>query len=161
MIKTFSCVGLMLALVTTGLVQATDMDVDLSDGPDIEAFHQRDKEPATTADVTPRESPSRIKNQPIANEGFLSGNAFLALEPASQQVYAKGLFDGILLSPYFLPSGFQTPQSKVDTFRQCTRGMTGQQLAAIFNKYLTAHPERWHNSMHGLALSALREICPV
>jgi hypothetical protein len=86
--------------------------------------------------------------------GFITGNTFRALDQASKNVYATGLIDGILLAPLY-----GAPEERLNNFEQCTVGMTGQQVVAIFGKYLKNNPERWHNSMHVIAFSALREAC--
>lgn len=88
------------------------------------------------------------------HDGFITGNIFRALDPTSKNVYATGLIDGILLAPLY-----GAPKEGLKNFEKCTVGMTGQQVVAIFEKYLNNNPERWHNSMHIIAFSALKGAC--
>jgi hypothetical protein len=90
----------------------------------------------------------------LIQNGFIKGNDFRVLDSGSKNMYSMGLVDGILLSPLY-----GAPKLKLEKFESCTTGMNGSQLAAIFDKYLAAHPERWHQSMHTLAFVALKEAC--
>lgn len=86
--------------------------------------------------------------------GFITGNTFRAMEETSKNVYVVGLLDGMFLAPLY-----GAPESKLDNLASCTVGMTGQQLVAIFNKYLANNPERWHSSMHTIGYAAMHEDC--
>jgi hypothetical protein len=86
--------------------------------------------------------------------GFVSGNTFRALDDVSKNVYTQGVIDGILVSPMY-----GTPKKNLAVLEKCTEGMTGQQLVAIFNKYLKSNPELWHKSMHTLVYRAMNEAC--
>jgi hypothetical protein len=86
--------------------------------------------------------------------GFVSGNTFRALDDVSQNIYAQGVIDGILVSP-----AYGAPKKNLAILEKCTEGMTGQQLVAIFNKYLKSNPELWHKSMHTVVYRAMNEAC--
>ncbi len=90
----------------------------------------------------------------LIQNGFIKGNDFRILDGPSKNMYSMGLIDGILLSPLY-----GAPKSKLEKFEGCTTGMNGTQISAILDKYLAAHPERWHQSMHTLAFAALEEAC--
>lgn len=90
----------------------------------------------------------------LIHKGFITGNTFRALDPTSKNVYATGLIDGILLAPLY-----GAPEKNLDSFEACTIGMTGQQVVAIFEKYLRDNPDRWHQSMHVIGFSAMKHAC--
>jgi hypothetical protein len=54
---------------------------------------------------------------------------------------------------------YGAPKKNLAVLEKCTEGMTGQQLVAIFNKYLKSNPELWHKSMHTLVYRAMNEAC--
>lgn len=86
--------------------------------------------------------------------GYLTGNTFRAMDEASKNVYAVGLIDGMFLAPMF-----GAPEIKLNNLASCTVGMTGQQIVAIFNKYLSDNPERWNQSMHTIGYAAMFRAC--
>lgn len=86
--------------------------------------------------------------------GYLTGNTFKAMSDTSKNLYATGIIDGILLAPLY-----GAPKANLATLENCTEGMNGQQLVAIFNKYLALNPEVWHKSMHVTAHSAMKLAC--
>ena len=86
--------------------------------------------------------------------GFITGNTFRAMEKASKNVYVTGLLDGMLLAPLY-----GAPEKNLQILASCTVNMNGQQLVAIFEKFLTNHPERWNQSMHIIGYSAMHKIC--
>jgi hypothetical protein len=90
------------------------------------------------------------------HQGWITGNTYRAFEATSKNVYAVGLVDGVFLSPLY-----GAPKEKLKPLEQCTTGMTGQQVVAIFNKYLNENPERWHQSMHVIGFTALKEACDI
>ncbi|GGI72860.1 hypothetical protein GCM10007978_08340 [Shewanella hanedai] len=90
----------------------------------------------------------------LIQNGFIKGNEFRVFDNGSKNIYSMGLVDGILLSPLY-----GVRKSNMGRFEDCTAGMNGSQLTAIFDKYLAAHPERWHQGMHILAFVALKESC--
>lgn len=86
--------------------------------------------------------------------GFVSGNTFRALDVVSKNVYAQGVIDGMLIAPMY-----GAPKLNLAVLEKCTEGMTGQQLVAIFNKYLKSNPEIWHKSMHTIVYRAMNDGC--
>lgn len=87
--------------------------------------------------------------------GFMSGNAYRALPEAGKQMYVTGVFDGLIGSPMFGANAHM-----VAAFKQCMEGMNNDQLQAIVDKYLNAHPEIWHYPMQVHAYNAIIDICP-
>ncbi|MFT5707244.1 MAG: hypothetical protein ACI9ES_001535 [Oceanospirillaceae bacterium] len=86
--------------------------------------------------------------------GYVSGNNFILFDVVSKNIYAQGVIDGILIAPMY-----GAPKSNLAELEKCTVGMTGQQLVAIFNKYLVANPEIWHKSMHTIVHRAMNVAC--
>ncbi len=68
--------------------------------------------------------------------------------------YVMGFVDATFLSPLY-----GAPKSEVAWLERCGMGMTDEQLVAVLEKWMAGNPERWHESMHVLALTALREAC--
>jgi hypothetical protein len=86
--------------------------------------------------------------------GFLTGNTFRALDDSSKKMYVIGLINGMFLAPMYGGS-----EEKVNSLASCTVGMNGQQLVAIFEKYLNNNPKRWNQSMHVIGYSAMLGAC--
>jgi len=86
--------------------------------------------------------------------GFITGNTFRALDVVSKNLYATGIIDGMLLSPLY-----GAPKGNLAQLEKCTEGMNGQQLVAIFNKYLNSDPEVWDRGMHTIVYSAMNVAC--
>lgn len=86
--------------------------------------------------------------------GFLTGQTYLHMSPAQRSAYAMGVVDGIFLSPFF---GAQ--KGKVTWLETCAAGMSASQLVAVLDQYLHGNPVRWHEPMHVLALSGLKQAC--
>ena len=74
-----------------------------------------------------------------------------------QRSYTKGLIDGIWLSPLF---GAPDDGDKIQTFATCLEGMTDTQIAAITEKFLKDHPERWNEYLNTVMFSAIRRAAP-
>ncbi|WP_299491282.1 Rap1a/Tai family immunity protein [uncultured Shewanella sp.] len=88
------------------------------------------------------------------SNGFVSGNTFIALDTVGKNIYSQGVIDGMLIAPMY-----GAPKLNLAVLEQCTKGMTGKQLVAIFNKYLKSNPEIWHESMHTIIYRAMFEAC--
>jgi hypothetical protein len=86
--------------------------------------------------------------------GFLTGNSYRALAPESRRAYAIGLLDGMFLSPFF-----DANKQKLEWLERCATGMGDKQVAAIFDKYLRDNPGRWHETMHVLGWTAMKDAC--
>jgi hypothetical protein len=84
--------------------------------------------------------------------GFGTGQDYLKMTKSQQRTYAMGVVDGILLSPLF-----GAPKSKMKWFESYIVGMTDEQVAVILLKYLENNPGRWHDGLHLLAYSAIKE----
>ncbi|MFA4901756.1 MAG: hypothetical protein WC600_03320 [Desulfobaccales bacterium] len=84
------------------------------------------------------------------HNGFYKGNNYMQLDVEDKAKYCMGLLDGILLSPLFGAS-----KSKLSWLESRVDGIANYQLVAIIDKFMQAHPERWHENMHTLAYSAL------
>lgn len=86
--------------------------------------------------------------------GFLSGQNYLEMPAAQRGSYAIGLVEGMFLSPFF-----EAQKSKLLWLEQCTTGMNDTQLRAVLDQFVHANPARWHESMHTLGYSALKQAC--
>lgn len=95
-----------------------------------------------------QDQPAEIHN------GFLTGNEYRDLANTQRQHYIMGVIDGSLLAPLF-----GAPKPKLAWLETCVTGMRSDQVVAIVDKFLEANPVRWHQSMHVLVYSALRESC--
>jgi hypothetical protein len=68
-------------------------------------------------------------------------------------VYTFGLADGIYI-------GAALEESKHGAIQGCLAKLTRGQVTTMIQKYLTDHPERWHEEMSILALRSLVTACP-
>ena len=89
------------------------------------------------------------------HNGFIIGDLYRGLSEAEKSAYAAGLVDGMLLAPAF---GARA-SGNVERLWECTLPMTRVQLAALFSKWLTDHPELWHEGMNSVANDALTKVC--
>ncbi len=87
-------------------------------------------------------------------EGFLTGNSYRELSHSGKLGYAMGILDGIFLSPMF-----DAPKTELQWIERCATGMTGEQVVAVLNRFVSDNPARWHESMNILAWVALKEGC--
>jgi len=97
-----------------------------------------------------RQQPGAVAIKP----GFFNGEEFLQKPEAQQEGFAAGLVDGIYLAPLM-----GAPQENVEPFHKCTVGMSATQAAAIIQKYLKEHPEKWHQRLSVEAYNALNTAC--
>lgn len=88
------------------------------------------------------------------NNGYMTGNAYRDLPYNSKAAYVMGVVDGLLLAPFL-----GAEERDVDRIASCINGIRSDQLHAIVDAYLAAHPELWDDRMHALTLSALNEAC--
>ena len=65
-----------------------------------------------------------------------------------------GLVDGMLLAP--LVGG---QKAELASLEGCLKGMIPSQVAAVVDKWMGETPERWHEQMNVLGLSALLAAC--
>jgi hypothetical protein len=94
------------------------------------------------------EQPVRIHN------GFGSADAFLKMSRKEKSAYAMGAVNGMLVAP--LLGASEDDSSWVGS---CVEGMNNEQVAAIIEKHIRAHPERWHYGLHVESWMALKEAC--
>jgi hypothetical protein len=87
----------------------------------------------------------------VIKSGFLTGNAYRGFSPESRRAYAMGLIDGMFLAPFF-----DAKKQKLEWLERCGTGMGDEQIAAIFDKYLRDNPGRWHETMHVLGWTAMK-----
>jgi hypothetical protein len=86
---------------------------------------------------------------------FYNGETFLGLSDHERMMYATGLTDG------FIGSGlFDASDESVAGLVSCVKGMSNNQITAIFTKYVNDHPENWHYPMSIQAFNALDAACP-
>jgi len=94
--------------------------------------------------------------------GVVSGNEWRKLSPGERKAYVIGVVDGwqpvdavIEERARKLPVGvFALVVSCVQS-----RSMTGEQMFALVEKYMAAHPEEWHKSMAYLVYFAMVGGC--
>jgi hypothetical protein len=87
--------------------------------------------------------------------GFLTAEEFTQMGDQSQRDYAMGVVDGMLLAPLFGAPRAQNDGQSIGAFGDCISRMSGRQVAAIISKFVRDHPERWNDSMHTVAFTAM------
>jgi hypothetical protein len=93
------------------------------------------------------------------HNGFLRAEEYMHMNVQSQHDYAMGVVDGMFLAPLFgAPRAWQDGQ-KIGAFGECITGMSSTQVAAIVSKFTREHPERWNESMHAVAFTAMTQAC--
>ena len=97
---------------------------------------------------------SGATNDIYVQNGFVDGNDFLSFSSDGKEKYAIGFIDGLLIAPLL-----GAPKRRLNWLEQCAVGMNSKQIVAILEKYLTENPAKWHQSMHGLSLSAMKASC--
>jgi len=80
----------------------------------------------------------------------------LRLDQGRQRVYAMGLLDGMHMAPVLgAPEG-----NRILMFiARCAEGMKASQIAAIIDKYVRDHPERWHWDLKDAGHSGMLDAC--
>ena len=91
--------------------------------------------------------------------GFLTAEEFTQMGGQSQHDYAMGVVDGMLLAPLFGAPRAQNDGQNIGAFGDCITGMSSKQVAAIISKFVRDHPERWNDSMHVVAFTAITHAC--
>lgn len=84
--------------------------------------------------------------------GFHTGQTYQSLSYPQRVGYLSGLVDGMLLAPFL-------GGSEENWLTRCMVGMSDTQMTAIADKYISDHPESWHQPMHVLAYNALLAGC--
>lgn len=90
------------------------------------------------------------------HNGFLKAEDFLHMNAKRQRDYAMGVTDGMLLAPLF---GAPDNGEKIQSFGACIEGMSDMQVAAIIEKFLRDHPERWNAPLNAVVFTAMTEGC--
>jgi hypothetical protein len=93
--------------------------------------------------------------EPIHN-GFLKAEQYLALGSDDQRAYAMGLIDGMYLSPAF---GAPSSNKVLVEIENCVEGMKSSQVAAIIDKYVKDHPEKWDWDVKDTGYNAMLDAC--
>lgn len=87
--------------------------------------------------------------------GFLNAGDFRDLPSSVKEGYVMGFSNGMMASGIL-----EADVSKVKALHDCTNGMSAKQLAAILDKYLSEHPEGWHEPLAVHSFDALLGVCP-
>jgi hypothetical protein len=95
------------------------------------------------------------RGEPIHN-GFLKASQYLELSSGSQRVYAMGLLDGMYMSPAF---GAPATNKVLLELETCIEGMKSSQVAAIIEKYVKDHPEKWDWDLKDTGYNAMLDGC--
>lgn len=93
----------------------------------------------------------------IINQGWQSGQDFLASSKGVQAATATGIVSGLFMSPLM---GALERGPKITALSECTTGMTPIQLGAIVEKYLRDHPGRWNVAISISTVQAMQSACP-
>lgn len=88
----------------------------------------------------------------LIHNGFGTGQDYIKMSSSEKRAYAMGSVNGILLAPLF-----GAPKEKMQWFELYVENMTDVQVAAILSKYLEHNPGRWHDGLHVLIYSAIKE----
>jgi hypothetical protein len=88
------------------------------------------------------------------HHGFYKANHYRELPDFVRRAYIAGVFDALMLSPLF-----GAPKAEVTWLERCAEGMQDDQLQAIVDRFVEAHPERWDQDMGTVAYGALTQAC--
>jgi hypothetical protein len=87
---------------------------------------------------------------------FVSAEAYKNMPDEQRLAYISGWLDGRLNAGAFGNA------KTIVALRDCTKGKTNTQIAAIVDKYVASHPEDWHLAATREADVAIDEsICPI
>ena len=87
-------------------------------------------------------------------KGFYNGNDFRNKSSTLRLYYVMGVLDGLMAGQLI------DTDDDLNWLSGCISGMTNEQVRAIVEKYLKAHPEEWHQNMNVLVVRALMNVCP-
>ena len=90
----------------------------------------------------------------VGLERYFSGEKYLNASPTLRQGYVAGVFDSHI---YEIQK--QHPGLFASWINACTDGWTDNQLAAVVDKYIRAHPDRWHFDAAELVLRGIADTC--
>jgi len=86
------------------------------------------------------------------HEGFGKGEDYIKMTEFQRRAYAIGAINGMLLAPLF-----GAPKDGMEWFESYVENMTDKQVTAILAKYLEDNPGRWHDGLHVLMYSAIKD----
>jgi hypothetical protein len=88
---------------------------------------------------------------------YVTGDTYRLWPHAQRTIYVTGLLEGFLAAPFF-SSG---DDHRVTALEHCLSSMGGSsnQITAIVDRYVDAHPVEWGAPMQSLTDSALGETC--
>ncbi len=90
------------------------------------------------------------------HNGFLKAQDYLALAPENQRLYVMGLLDGWYMAPMF---GGREDYKYLMEIEKCVEGMKASQVAAIMEKYVKDHPEKWDWDLKDAGYNAMLDGC--
>ena len=92
----------------------------------------------------------------LIHNGFGTGQDFLGFSEAGKRGYAMGVINGYIMAPML-----GAPEARVSRVGRCLENMTDVQVAAIIDKWLREHPERWHYGLHFESWMAVKSMCGI
>lgn len=98
-------------------------------------------------------SPLFAANESVwIHNGFGTGQDYIKMTEPQKRAYAIGAINGMMIAPFF-----DAPRDKMQWFESYVENMTDEQVEAILSKYLQDNPGRWHDGLHLLMYSAIKE----
>jgi hypothetical protein len=91
------------------------------------------------------------------HNGWLKADEYSNFSDEGKQAYAMGLLDGMYMAPAF---GAPDDNKILMSIASCVEGMKSTQVAAIIEKYVHDHPEKWHWDLKLVGYNALLDACP-
>ena len=86
------------------------------------------------------------------HDGFGTGQDYIKMSESQKRAYAMGAINGMIIAPLL-----GAPKDKMGWLESYIENMTDEQVAAILSKYLQDNPGRWHDGLHILMYSAVKE----
>ena len=93
----------------------------------------------------------------LIRQGRGTGEKYLSLTKSDQAFSVTGILSGLFMSPLM---GAPEQGPEITTLAECTDQMTGTQLAAVVEKYVRDHPEKWNLPIAILFIHSLQSVCP-
>jgi hypothetical protein len=88
----------------------------------------------------------------LIHNGFGTGQDYIKMSQPQKRAYAMGAINGMIIAPLW-----GAPKDKLGWLESYVENMTDEQVAAILSKYLQDNPGRWHEGLHILMYSAVKE----
>ncbi len=99
---------------------------------------------------------AKTNNPVVVLAGFYTGQQYLDLSSSEREVYASGLFDGLMAAGWL-----GAKEKSVAQIHDCIPDLTSHQFVAVLDKYVRDHPERWSVHMSVVATEALSKVCTI